>query len=150
MLKITSSDSVDDFLGVNILYTDGGKISYAQPRLIPGIIDDLGLKEDSVTKDVPALLTKILRKYTDSIAFNKPRLYCSVIGKLDYLESSMHPDIAYAVYQCARYSANSKYEHGKAVKEIGRYLLATKHRVVHITPKYYNLECHANADYAGE
>jgi hypothetical protein len=34
MFKITSSDNVDEFLGVNISYTEGGTISLTQPRLI--------------------------------------------------------------------------------------------------------------------
>jgi hypothetical protein len=150
LFKIISSDNVDDFLGVNISYTEGGTISLTQPRLIQSILDDLGLKDDSVVKDVPALSTKILRTHTESIPFNESRHYRSVIGKLNYLEKSTRPDVAYAVHQCARYLSDPKYEHGKAVKQIGRYLLATKMRGIHVTPQHTNLECFADADYAGE
>jgi Reverse transcriptase (RNA-dependent DNA polymerase) len=150
LFKITSSDSVDDFLGVNISYEEDGKISYTQPKLIQSILDDLGLKDDSVTKEVPALSTKILHKHKDSLPFNEPWHYRSVIGKLNYLEKSTRPDIAYAVHQCARYSSDPRFEHGKAVKQIGRYLLNTKDKGIHVTPKCTSLECYADADYSGE
>jgi hypothetical protein len=69
LFNITSSDSVDDFLGVNISYEENGQISYAHPKLIQGILDNLGLKDDSVMKEVPALSTKILQKHEASLLF---------------------------------------------------------------------------------
>jgi hypothetical protein len=49
--------------------------------------------------------------------------YRQVIGKLLKLEKSTRPDISCAVHQCARHP---KIQHTKAVKRIGRYLLATR------------------------
>jgi hypothetical protein len=126
LFYITSSDNVDDFLGVNIKYEEMGKIVFTQPKLIQSILDDLGLRDDSVTKNVPALSSKILHEYKGGIPFNEVWHYRSIIGKLNYLEKSTRPDIAYAVHQCARFSSDPKYEHGKAVKPIGRYRLETK------------------------
>ena len=45
---------------------------------------------------------------------------------LNYLEKSTHPEIAYAVHQCARFLSCPKQEHGEAVKCLCRYLLGTK------------------------
>jgi Reverse transcriptase (RNA-dependent DNA polymerase) len=69
VVNITSKDQVDDFLGVNIEYNTNGKITLSQPKLIQSILDDLGLKEGSVTKAVPALSTKILNAYKESLPF---------------------------------------------------------------------------------
>jgi hypothetical protein len=65
------------------------------------------------------------------------------------LEKSTQPDIAYAVHQCARFAAKPKYEHGKAVKQIGRYLLATKTKGLEVTPSEESLEDYADADFSG-
>jgi hypothetical protein len=70
LFNITSSDNVDDFLSVNISYEGNGQISYTQPKLIQGILDDLGLKDKSLTKEVPVLSTKILQKHEASLPFN--------------------------------------------------------------------------------
>jgi hypothetical protein len=146
--KITSSDNVDDFLGVNISYMDDGKINFTQPKLIQSILDDLGLVEDSVSKNIPALSITILHEYQDSIPFNETWHYRSIIGKLNYLEKSTRPDLAYAVHQCARFASCPKYEHGKAVKQIGRYLLATKTKI-EVTPTTESLEDYVDVDYSG-
>lgn len=150
LFNITSSENVDDFLGVNISYEGNGQISYTQPKLIQGILDDLGLKDESLMKEVPALSTKILQKHRASLPFNEPWHYWSVIGKLNYLEKSTRTDIAYAVHQCARYLSAPKFEHGKAVNQIGRYLLKTKYKGIHVTPQSASLEYYADADYSGE
>ena len=52
--------------------------------------------------------------------------YRSVIGKLDYLEKAMRPDISFATHQCARFAAAPKKSHSHAVRWLGRYLLHTK------------------------
>ena len=48
--------------------------------------------------------------------------YCSVIGKLNFLEKSTCPDITYSVHQCAHFSSDPKQSHADLVKHIGRYL----------------------------
>ena len=45
---------------------------------------------------------------------------------MNYLERCSCPDLSYAVNQCARYCADPKQEHVKAVKWIGRYIKATR------------------------
>jgi hypothetical protein len=148
VFNFTRKDQVDDFLGANIEHNSNGKITLSEPKLIQSILDDLGLKDGSVTKNVPALSTKILHAYKDSLPFEEAWHYRSIIGKLNYLEKSTRPDIAYAVHQCAHYSSCPKYEHGKAVKQIGRYLLATKDKGIEITPTNESVEDFADADFS--
>ena len=39
-----------------------------------------------------------------------------------YLAVNAHPELAYAVHQCARFTHSIKKPHGEAVKRIARYL----------------------------
>jgi hypothetical protein len=149
LFNITSNDVVDDFLGVNIDRQDDGTINMTQGKLIQSILDDLGIKDDAKTKSTPALSSKILQQHLDSPAFNETWHYRSVIGKLNFLEKSTQPDIAYAVDQCARFASNPRYKHGKAIKHIGRYLQTTKDKGIICKPSESPLECYADADYAG-
>jgi hypothetical protein len=84
----------------------------------------------------------------DDKAFEEEWSYQSVIGKLNYLEKSTRPDIAYAVHQCARFASNPKACHGIAIKHIGRYLLKTKDKVMVCCPKNESVECNADSDFA--
>ena len=52
------------------------------------------------------------------------KLYRSMTGSLLYLTTS-RPDIMFSVCMCARYQANPKESHEKAVKRILRYLRYT-------------------------
>jgi hypothetical protein len=65
----------------------------------------------------------ILQQDIDGEDFAKHWSYQSIIGKLNFLEKSTRPDIAYAVHQCARFSANPKASHSVAVRNIVRYLI---------------------------
>jgi hypothetical protein len=123
LFKITHEDSVNDFLGVNIDRQSDGSIVMTQPKLIQEIINDLGLKDNSTRKDIPALSSSILLPLFEDKEFNKTWSYRSLIGKLNYLEKSTRPDIAYAVHQCARFASQPEAGHTIAVKHIGRYLL---------------------------
>ena len=76
--------------------------------------------------------------------------YCSVIGKLNFLEKSTRPDISFSVHQCARFSDSHKKSHAEAVKCIGRYLLAMRDKGLIIHPKKdWNFDCWVDADFAG-
>jgi Reverse transcriptase (RNA-dependent DNA polymerase) len=147
IFKITHEDAVNDFLGINIDRKSDGSRIMTQPKLIQEILDDLGLQDNSTSKSTPAL--SILQPMLDSEDFNEEWSYRSVIGKLNYLEKSTRPDIAYAVHQCDRFASNPKKSHGLAVKHIGRYLLDTKDKGITCTPNDDSVECYADADSAG-
>jgi hypothetical protein len=150
VFAITSQEKVSDFLGVNIARDENdGSFTLTQQLLIQSIINDLGLKGDSNARNTPALSSVILREYKESEPYKEKWNYRSVIGKLNYLEKSTRPDIAYAVHQCARFMENPKVEHAKAVKAIGRYLLATKNKGIVCKPNEQPLECYSDADFAG-
>jgi hypothetical protein len=148
--NITSSDKVEDFLGVNISYQEGNIFTLSQPHLIRSIIADLGLTPDSNSKPNPAVKDLILQEYRESPPHCESWSYWSVIGKLNYLEKCSRPDISYAVHQCARFSKNPKVEHTAAVKRIGRYLLETADKGIICHPNDESITCYADASFAGE
>jgi Reverse transcriptase (RNA-dependent DNA polymerase) len=147
---ITNKPSVSDFLGVKIeRNNDKRQYTLTKPHLIKSILDDLGLKDNSKSRDVPALSSKILQRHLDKPPHDEAWHYRSVIGKLNYLEICSRPDIAYAVYQCARFAHNPRTEHTKAVKLIGRYLKATTDKGIICTLNGESFTCSADADFAG-
>ena len=99
--------------------------------------------------DTPALATKILQPDTNAKDFDQSWEYRSLIGKLNFLEKSTRPDIAYAVHQCARFSASPKESHAQAVRRIGRYLLATRNMGLTYCPSEHSFNCWADADFVG-
>lgn len=150
LYEITSSDEVSDFLGVNIDTNQAtGEIILTQKKLIQSILKDLGLDENPNLRSTPAISTKILHAHPESSPFNEHWHYRMIIGKLNYLEKSTRPDIAYAVHQCARFSADPRTEHAKAVKAIGRYLAATKDMGIIFKPNHDGLICYSDADFSG-
>jgi hypothetical protein len=149
LFKITYEDSVHDFLGINIDRRPDGTIYMTQQKLIQDILNDLGLKDNSIGKDTPALSAVILQPLIEENDFDEQWSYRSVIGKLNYFEKSTRPDIAYAVHQCARFASNPKAGHAVAIKHIGRYLLKTKDKGIVCKPNDKSVECYADSDFAG-
>lgn len=149
-LNITIEGDVQDFLGVNIDRRPDGTIHMTQPHLIDQILADLRMPEGAKTKDTPAATSKILRRHSNSSPFDGSFNYRSVVGKLNYLEKGSRPDIAYAVHQCARFSADPKQEHGDAIRWLAKYLKGTRDKGMVLKPtKERQLEVFVDADFAG-
>jgi hypothetical protein len=88
LCKITSEDSVDDFLGINVVRKEDGTTCLTQPKHMQSILDD----SDAKTKPIPVASSIIPQQHLNSPAFNEP---------WHFLEQSTRPDIAYVVHQCA-------------------------------------------------
>ena len=125
-LKITVEGDIKDFLGVNIKRKSDGMTTFSQPHLIDKVLKALCLDDvKTMTKDTPAVSSKLLSQHMKSKAFDNSFHYQSVIGMLNYLDAGSRSDIAYATHQCARFAADLKVEHGKVVRWLGRYLKGT-------------------------
>ena len=137
-------------MGIQIQKPDDRSIVLTQPQLIDSIIQDLHLQSRSNLKTMPAITTKLLHKDTDSPVMAPDFHYCSVIGKLNFLEKSTRTDISVSMHQCARFTEHLKRSHAEAVKGIGCYLLATRDKGLIIHPKSpWHFDCWADADYTG-
>jgi hypothetical protein len=113
------------------------------------LLDDLSFNERTGTKKTPASPTVKLNRDIHGEPFQEDWQYRGVIGKLNFIEKSTRPDIAYAVHQCARFSADPKNSHATAVKRIGKYLLATKDKGMILNPKNHSFDCWVDADFVG-
>jgi hypothetical protein len=154
---VTDEGQIDDYLGVKIQRRADGSIKLSQPHLIDQILEDLNLlHSDSESKykpksqETPANSTTILNRDVDGESHDQNWSYRSVIGKLNFLEKSSRPDLAYAVHNAARFSSDPKASHSKAVKRIGRYLLGTRDKGIIMRPDMSrSIEVYADADFCG-
>ena len=86
-----------------------------------------------------------------------------VIGILNFLTNSTHPEIAYTIHQCAHFCKNSKLSHKNAVQQIVKYLLSTQiensrlncslsdfNRMIFKPDTTKGLEVYIDASFAGE
>ena len=150
VLNITEERDLQDFLGVNIEQQDDGSVLLTQPHLIDSILQDLRMDSSTKTKSTPALSSHILFRHTDSDSFDRSFDYRSVMSKLNYLERASRTDISYRTHQRARFSADPKVEHGKAVRWLGRYLAGTRNKGLILRPEdIKDLEIFVDANFAG-
>ena len=147
---ITDEGDIDEYLGVKVTRMPDGTITLTQPHLIDSIIADLGFKDNTKGKDTPAPSTASLDRDRDGLNHDESWEYRSVIGKLNFLEKSTRPDIAFAVHQCARYSSQPKQSHSAAVRYIVRYLMKTRDKGLILRPdKEHSFVCYVDADFQG-
>jgi hypothetical protein len=150
LYDITDEGEIDAYLGVKISRTSEGTIELKQPHLIQQILDDMGMKSNTKTKEKAAPSSTILRRDLQGETFSEKWDYRSIIGKLNFLEKSTRPEIAYAVHQCARFASNPKQSHANAVKYLCRYLLSTKDKGLIMRPdSSKSFEVHVDCDFAG-
>ena len=147
---LNDQGEVGDFLGIQIQKRDDGSIILTQPQLIDSITQDLHLQSRSNPKNMPSITTKLLHKDTDGPDMTPDFHYCSVIGKLNFLEKLTRPDISVSVHQCAQFTEQLKRSHAEGVKQNGRYLLGTRGKGLIIHPKsLWHFDCWVDANYAG-
>ncbi len=140
-----------NYLGIKVTKLPDGTITLSQPHLIDAILTDLYLQSARTTeRSTPALSSILLHRDSKGVPFDKSFHYRSVIGKLNFLEKSTCPELAYAVHQCARFCSDPKHSHGEAVKHIGRYLLSTREQGIFLRPKQDTFDCWVNASHTGE
>ncbi len=146
---MTDEGDLCDYLGVKVDHLPNGTIKLSQPHLIQQILNDLGFNERTGTKPTPAASTVKLGRDLYGQPMSDEWHYRSVIGKLNFVEKSTRPDIAYAVHQCARFSSEPKESHAAAVKRIAKYLQGTKDQGIILNPLDHSFDCYVDADFVG-
>jgi hypothetical protein len=148
--EFTDEGELSKYLGVEIEQLKSGGFSMSQPFLIQRILDavniDLAVTKSRSTPVVGPLLSRDEqgpeRKYDWK--------YRMLTGMLGYLQGTTRPDISMGTHQCARFNAQPKLCHERAIKRICKYLLATKDKGIIFKPDVSRgLECHVDADFAG-
>ncbi len=97
---------IDKYLGLDIKQLDSLKFELTQPFLIEQVTKLLGIDNGKTNEKLTPVGKPLLNKDLDGVPQKYDRDYHSAIGMLTYLTGSVHPDIAMAVYQCARFSIN--------------------------------------------
>ena len=146
---MTDEGNLSDYLGVEIKELPNGCIKLSQPHMIQSVLNDLKFNERTGTKKTPASPAVKLNRDTHGESMKDEWSYRAIIGKMNFIEKSTRPDIAYAVHQCARFSSDPKESHATAVKRIGKYLLATKDEGMILNPKNHSFDCWVDADFVG-
>lgn len=149
---LSEEGDVSAYLGVKMeINEETGNVTMSQPFLIQRIIELLGdaISEANV-KDTPAVYKEILHKDEHGPPRKQSWKYRSAIGMLNYLAASTRPDCLYAVHQCARFCADPRLSHERAVKRIIRYLKGNSDKGMILTPnKDKGIQCYVDADFAG-
>ena len=108
------------------------------------------MQDNTKPQSIPACSTKLLHKDTDGESTEANFHYRSVIGKLNFLEKTTHPDISVSIHQCARFQDNSKKSHIQAVRAIGHYLIGMRDKgIVMKLDHTKSFECWVDANFAG-
>ncbi len=149
--KFTFTDGgpLDNYLGVNVIKHQNGKLELNQPFLIDKIIETIvGSEAILHESNVPAV-KELLHKDENGDERKHSFNYRQAIGMLTYLQGTTRPDISMAVHQCARFSSNPKRSHEKAVIKIVRYLKGTKDKGIILNPdKTKGIDCYVDASFA--
>ena len=134
------------FLGLQIKQLNDGIFIY-QEKYCKDLITRFGMN-NTVSKPTPMSTSVHLEKDENSKDVEQ-KLYRGMIGSLLYLTAS-RPDIIMSVCMCARFQANPKESHLRAVKRILRYLTNTKDYGL-FYPKGcpFELVSYSDADFGG-
>jgi hypothetical protein len=152
MFTLTEEEEVSAYLGVQMKFDEKTEtVSLSQPYLITRIIELLGDSvKDANIKDTPAVYKEILHKDEHGPERKQSWNYRSAIGMLNYLAATTRPDCLFAVHQCARFSADPKLSHERALKRILRYLKGTNDKGIILKPnREAGIQCYVDADFAG-
>ena len=147
---IEDQGDITDYLGVNVERLDDGRIKLSQPHLIDQIIKDADSQDELQENKLQPLLPRFYNDTNNEPSFDNRFNYRRLIGKLNYLEKSTRPDIAYATHQVARFCQDPKRSHGEAVEHIVKYLRDTRDEGIIFKPQTdKSFDVYADADFVG-
>jgi len=143
-------DPVYNFLGLQISEHKNGGLQLTQHGLIKKFLNTVDMVDCNPTS-TPCTKAP-LRTDPEGAFHSESWSYASAVGMLMYLASNAHPELAYAVHQCARFTHNPKTSHTAGIKRIARYLkgILTNNEGLIIKPTDdMSLDCYVDADFAG-
>jgi hypothetical protein len=147
--KITEEKGINDYVGINIERINDNVLKMTQPQLIQSIMKELNSTNDTKVARTPAMTSKILTAGKKNPKHKADWLYRRIIGKLNFLEKSVRPDISCAAHNVARFSEDPRLNHTEAVTRIVRYLKGTSEDVIIFAPTQHSFEVWVDADFCG-
>lgn len=150
-LNLTVEGDISDFLGVQIDRVNATTFNLSQPHLINDVIKELRLDGQNVAiKRTTGASSKTLTRHLDSPPFDDHFNYRRVIGQMNYLEKCSRLDISCAVHQGARFVSNPRFQHGKALKWLGRYLVGSRDKGMTYSPSNQSFDVYVDASFTGD
>jgi hypothetical protein len=146
---VQQEGTLSNYVGVNIERTEDGKILRTQPNMIRSILKEMNFKEDTKERETPAYSSTVLKDGKKNEEHKADWHYRRIIGKMNFLSSPCRPDIACAVHQAARFSADPRTNHTEAVRRIVRYLKGNVDRGIIMNPTEHSFEIYVDADFGG-
>ena len=135
------------FLGLQVSQGKDG-LFISQSKYAKELIKKFGMETSTAVQNPMGTSCKISADLEGIDA--DPTLYRSMIGSLLYLTAS-RPDIAFSVGVCARYQANPKESHVKAVKRIIKYIKYTSDYGIKYTfDTNVEIAGYSDSDWAGD
>jgi hypothetical protein len=147
----TDEGSIDKYLGVNIeQLPDEAGFKMTQPHLIQRILEAANIDLSTTNSRPTPAVNPLLTRDEEGPDRKHDWKYRTLTGMLGYLQLTSRPDCSMATHQCARFNANPKLCHERAVKRICKYLAGTMNEGIIFRPDpSKGLECHVDADFAG-
>ena len=138
------------FLGMEF-HRDGelGSITVSQKQYVLNALQQMGMQDckEASTPLEPGYQVSCSDEKCAKVDVTE---YQSAIGVLMYLGLSTRPDILLSVTKLAQRNCNPHSEHWAAVKHIFRYLKKTAEFKLHYHKTGQPIECHVDADWAGD
>ena len=127
-----------------------GTVWIGQPAYTEALLKKFEMDQAKVSATPVDSSNKLVKASEGDNAFDQ-HMYQSAVGSLLYLSVATRPDIAYAVSNVAKFSANPTTQHWTAVKRIRRYLRGTTNLGLVFTPQG-KCDCvgFSDADWAGD
>ena len=146
--ELTQESSFAEFLGIKFEHRPDGSIEMTQKGLIKKILAAAGMS-DCNPSHIPAPMNG-LGADKDGPPMEESWNYRAITGMLLYLSTNTRIDTSFAVSQIARFGANPKQSHAKAVKQLLRYLKKTEDMGMIFKPSdCLGLELYVDADFCG-
>lgn len=134
---ITTDDSLESYLGINIHYNPDGSMTLTQPRRVNELIELYSPEyAHMLPPSVPMSSTFNDADQNDSPLYDY-QPYMSLLGKVMYIIKT-RPDIAYAVNRLATRASHATKKDYLALLRIVAYLQATRHLGINMRPGTWN------------
>jgi len=122
---LTNMGEPSKIVGIEITQ-DEDSVTISQTKYIEAILEREGMRNAHPVK-TPCDHKISLIPNREGGEGNRSNSYAQLIGSLMYLTTATRPDITFAVYRLAAFTANLTKAHENATKRILQYLAGTKH-----------------------
>lgn len=149
--EVNDLGELHHFLGMKVVQDKvSGDVWIGQPAYVGKVLERFGMQDARSVVTPVDTSSKLVKAAKDDVLFDQS-IYQSAVGSLLYLSTGTRPDIAFAVSDVAKFSANPTQRHWTGVKRILRYLKGTSDLGLHYTSSDVDgLVGYSDSDWAGD